>query len=118
MSDEIKYAVPQDKLTEVLVAAFNLSAPQGLGFLHYKPGDAQDELFREDVERAIAESPDKPYCKSIHLDYVQGRACKFNVHYDADGWFIVGPRWYDHSPQALLELVKRCGIVERAKSPA
>lgn len=114
MDDSVKYSVPQDKLTTVLAAAFDLSSPQGMGFLHYQPGNAKPELFQEVVDEAVAADPAKPFFKSISLDYVQGRACKFNVHYDKDGWYIEGPRWYDHSPEALLELVNRCGLELRS----
>lgn len=113
MEPKVKYSVPQEKLGEVLAAAFDLSRPQGLGFLHYKPGSADAEMFRDDIKRAIAADTSKPFFKSIHLDYVQGCACKFSIRYDADGWFVEGPRWYDHSPEALLELVNRCGLKER-----
>jgi hypothetical protein len=114
MSDSIRYDVPQNKLAGVLNAAFHLSRPQGLGFLNFDPDGNMLPEFEAHAKEAISADTSKHFLRSIHLDYVQGRACKFSIHHDSDGWFIEGPRWYDHSEEQLLELVRLCGLEARA----
>lgn len=89
---------------------YELSAPAGLGFLHFKEGGLSDEEAHELTQRS--------YChdEAIHLDYVNGRACKmvvYNRHPKTgeEGLFIRAP-WYDHTDKQLLELLHFFGINE------
>lgn len=112
----MKYNVPKEKLGAVISAAYDLSRPQGLGFLHAKQG----ELSGAEVVAIIGSTTNdsdgaevRHYDRMIPMDYVNGRAVKMTIRFDGDGWYIEGPRWYDHTEDDLLELVKVCGLVER-----
>lgn len=87
---------------------YNLSKPQGMGFMHFTPEDMTDE--EADAVLAV-QRPNSRY--PICLDYVKGRACKMNVARGEEGeehkLFILST-WYDHSPFALKELLKVCNI--------
>ncbi len=73
-------------LREVVRAAYALSQPQGMGMLHFVPGD----LSESDIDAVLKNSPD--YCP-VSMDYVRGRACKM----------------HDHTPSQLQEFLKRIG---------
>lgn len=83
----------------VVMHVYNLSSPQGMGFLHYEPEDMTIEQAKEIVEKI----GDRGY---INLDYVKGRACKFffkiidgKVVFDMDSW-------YDHSKYQFDTLIE------------
>lgn len=90
---------------------YELSSPQGLGFLHFvdnqlETKEAQDiiNVFKKNTRLALS------------LDYVQGRACKMDVFKEKDKLFITMP-WYDHTDEQLKELLKIFDI-ELPKSEA
>ena len=87
-------------LTDVVQAAYDLSRPQGLGFLHYTP----EPLSGEEALQYVDDTSPCPVC----LDYVKGRACKLTVHKD-DGRLFIREPWYDHTDAQLAELLKRIG---------
>ena len=93
-------------LIEAVKAAYEMSVPLGLGFLHAQPGGLTDD----EAESLI----DKDARIPVHLDYVKGRACKFLIHRDADGKLWTPERWYDHSASQLSELLGRLGVVANA----
>jgi hypothetical protein len=94
--------VPAGKLREAVAAAYDLSRPQGLGMLHFQPGQLTDEQIEEIIELGHRRG-------GLHMDYVKGRACKFSVH-EQEGRFYVSPRWFDHSHDDLVELLTRIGV--------
>jgi hypothetical protein len=87
--------------------AYSGSRPQGLGFLHHKPGGLDEETLNE-----IIKCSENEHNKGqINLDYVHGRAMKFSVHVDRDtGKKYVDLDWYDHSREALKHVVRECGV--------
>lgn len=78
---------------------YNLSVPQGLGFLHFEEGGLTDK----EVE-AILERGEKDKRIRLSMDYVKGRACKMTVFKDGDRLFFRAP-WYDHTDRQLEELL-------------
>jgi len=88
-------------LTELVKAAYDLSVPQGLGFLHVLPGGLTDEEAEELVQEGDR--------IAVNMDYVHGRACKFMVRRDGDKLTISAP-WYDHTDEQLRQLLERVGL--------
>ena len=102
-------AIPNDfinlgkiDLVKLAQAAYALSVPQGLGFLHVKDGP----LSEADAKRHMKEGE-----PALSMDYVYGRACKFNVWRDSEtGNYYTKARWYDHSDEQLKSLLEQFGI--------
>ena len=90
-------------LKELVKAAYDLSKPQGLGFLHFEEGGLSDE----EAEKYITDHPRF----AVMMDYVKGRACKLDVFKDSEGRLFIQGSWFDHSEAQLAELLKRIGIV-------
>jgi len=85
--------------------AYELSTPQGLGFLQAKEGgldtaDAEEIVskFKKDTRLALA------------LDYVHGRSCKMTILRTENGGLKLNDSWYDHSESQYDELLSRHGI--------
>lgn len=79
---------------------YELSVPQGMGFIHAKSGglsdeDAQALLDKEKNDSRIA----------LLMDYVHGRACKMTV-FKEEGKLFMRDSWYDHSDWSLSQLMK------------
>lgn len=89
-------------LTEVAKAAYDLSRPQGMGFLHYQEGSLSDE----DAAKLVNE--DHRSCP-LEMDYVRGRAVKLTV-FRKDGKLLILNKWFDHSESDLEELLSRIGV--------
>lgn len=87
-------------LVKLVKEVYNLSAPQGMGFLHF----TNDELTNEEVNEFIAK--DKNEGCIISLDYVKGRACKFTV-FNTKGKLEIHDNWYYHTNAQQEELFKR-----------
>lgn len=83
-------------LVELVKAAYRHSVPQGMGFLHAKPGELSDEDANSIIEDGNGHA--------IHMDYVHGRCCKFNVFAEGDRVFIRN-QWYDHTQLDLERLL-------------
>jgi hypothetical protein len=73
---------------------FELSAPQGYGFMHF----TKTPLDEKEAESMIA--PDG----TLDMDYVHGRACKMNVRIK-DGKKVIRDQWYDHTSEQLKQLL-------------
>lgn len=88
--------------------AYELSAPKGLGFLAHESGP----LPEVDALEIIGRYPDD-HSVVLSMDYVKGRAVKFNLMrrdiYSAeflpDGveWYAMA-NWFDHSDEAMEAL--------------
>ena len=88
---------------------YELSSPQGLGFLHFTPQPLSDERAKEIVERG------KGTGYPLDMDYVDGRACKMTV-FEKEGKLEIHDSWYDHTDEQLISLLSGFGIsVEPAK---
>ena len=101
----MKIRVPDEKFTKLVQTIYDLSKPQGMGFLHFTAEPMTDEQAE-----AIVKSASKSTGSALYLDYVPGRACKMSVHRDDEGLYINGPSWYDHGEHALKELCRRAGL--------
>ena len=98
------YEITGADLKEVAKAAYDLSIPQGLGFLYAKGGG----LSEEDAQRLIDRERPDGNC-ALGMDYVHGRSCKFYVN-RAKGRLFISSRWYDHTESDLIELLSRIGM--------
>ena len=88
-------------LRSMAKAAYEMSSPKGLGFLHYRQGPADEDL----VNSMVSSLEDYG-----SLDYVEGRCVKFNILKSEDGRIFTGSQWYDHTEEqqkALLAAGKR-----------
>ena len=81
---------------------YELSAPQGLGFLHAKNGPLEDS----EVESILMDGCDRI---AVEMDYVKGRSCKMVV-FKKDDRIFIRDAWYDHSDNQLSELISSIGI--------
>lgn len=101
-------------LEAIVRAAYNPSRPQGLGHLHFQPGDLTDE----EVARII-NTTGGPSIVALSMDYVKGRACKMTV-FQNDGRRYIQNRWHDHSDGQLRQFLETIGIdpsaIEAARS--
>ncbi|MGL4233301.1 MAG: hypothetical protein ACRDAM_13965 [Casimicrobium sp.] len=90
-------------LIDCVKAAYDLSRPQGMGILHFTP----EPLTDEEAQTFIQPEPNR---SAISMDYVKGRACKFDVHRDENGRLWIYDAWFDHSHYELEELLNRIGV--------
>lgn len=98
-----RYVFDETKLDAVIRAAYDLSRPQGLGFLHVTEGPL-DEATLTDIK-----TRESGRC-AAGMDYVHGRAVKLTVRRDGDKLYIPADHWYDHSPEDLHELAVRADL--------
>lgn len=91
-------------LVKFVQKVYELSAPQGLGFLHFVPGS----LSEEEAKSLINNKPDSYGCV-VNMDYIKGRACKIHVWKEGDSLHIADS-WYDHTDTQLWELLNCVGI--------
>ena len=90
-------------LRKLIREVYDLSVPQGLGYLHYTKGSLSDAEVDELLE-------DVGYIHlALCLDYVKGRSCKMNVYKEDDRLYI-HKVWFDHTDEQFLELLKRLNI--------
>jgi len=82
---------------------YELSMPQGLGFLHFTP----EPLSEERVVELLSRFNDNPRM-ALAMDYVDGRACKMNV-FKKDGKLVINDSWYDHTDAQLQTLLETFG---------
>jgi hypothetical protein len=92
--DKNRIYIPQEKLATLVREVYNLSAPAGMGMLHYQPGPLPENIVQE-----IVENP-----RGIHMDYVFGRQCKMSVYKEGDQHYIF-KRWHDHSESQPTQLL-------------
>ncbi len=91
---------------------YDLSVPQGLGFLHFKSGGLSEEDARELIEKW---ENMKPTNTALSMDYVHGRACKMHVRKEG-GKLLIADTWYDHTDSQFEELLKSFSIELTSKS--
>jgi hypothetical protein len=94
-------------LIDLVKAVYELSRPQGLGFLHFEEGGLTDEEAEQLVSRS-----DRNGHMRLGLDYVKGRACKFHA-FSAGDRLLMNARWYDHTADDTTALLKRLGLERR-----
>lgn len=91
-------------LRSMLRHAYRLSSPQGLGFLHARDGELDDETVESIVSR-----DDGNKWTALSTDYVHGRSMKFHVR-RYDERLYIQRQWYDHSRSQLAELLSSVGL--------
>lgn len=92
--------VPAEKLRDLVRKAYDLSAPQGMGFLQYRDGSLPDQVLDQIVETHNG------WNHGVYMDYVLGRAVKLSIERDDEGYFIHDSgRWFDHSAEQYRELL-------------
>lgn len=97
-----KFRIPADRLNLAVRTAYDLSVPQGLGFLHAQPG----AMTEEEAEQVINITPGR----AIRLDYVKGRAVKLSLNKDEEGYYVHDHGdWYDHGPRLWDEFKRIVG---------
>lgn len=92
-------------LRKFIAKAYDLSQPQGMGYLHFQEGPIMDQAIDEILER----SEKSGYCV-VGMDYVLGRAVKMSVYKKGDR-LLIGDNWYDHNPAQLQILLCAEGVV-------
>ena len=92
-------------MVEFVKKAYELSRPQGMGMMHFKPGPLSDAAAQELIQEDGTAS----------MDYVLGRACKMHVH-NRDGRLMINDSWFDHSDAQFDELLEHVGITPKAGS--
>jgi hypothetical protein len=102
MSDDIE--VTGCDLRLLIAKAYELSVPQGLGFLHATPGPLDEATIDEILERSKGD-PIGP----VGMDYVNGRSIKLRVR-ERGGKLWIPARWYDHSENQLKALCEAIGV--------
>lgn len=104
MSLKDVYIIPEDKLVEVVKAAYDLSHAVGMGVIHYREGSLTD-----DQAKTLIDMDHKRHV--VSMDYVVGRCVKMSVFKDQQtGQLFIHKTWYDHSQDDLKELLDRAGI--------
>ena len=99
-------------LLDLVKAAYDLSKPQGLGFIHARPGDLSDKDAQDIIDY---EKPGSGI--AARMDYVHGRACKLTV-YKKDGKHFIQKPWFDHSDTQLAQLLSNVGITYKGEKDA
>ena len=88
-------------LREFAKKVYELSVPQGMGFMHF----TDEPLSNEEANNLIIED----YTYALDMDYVKGRACKMMVCKKEDK-LLIGNSWYDHTDSQLQELLNHFNI--------
>lgn len=103
-----RIAITRDNLPKVIAKAYDLSQPQGMGFLQAQPGAIPHDVLQRMLDHSDSIA-DSEWRKGISMDYVQGRAVKLHIHFDtAAGTYYLedtGRNWYDHSDEQWAELL-------------
>jgi hypothetical protein len=94
-----------DKI-KLIQKVYELSVPLGMGFLHFR----DEPLSEEDAKSCLREydtTRNPEYGQVIiGMDYVHGRACKFNAWVNSEGELYCHDRWFDHTPEQLETLLE------------
>ncbi len=94
--------VTKASLAGLVQAAYSLSKPQGLGILHYEEGDLTSAEVVEIISRRHGSC-------AVNMDYVNGRACKFNVKVKENRYYVRNV-WHDHSDHQFKILLEAVGL--------
>jgi len=87
-----------DKI-KMVKKVYDLSRPQGLGVIHF----TTEPLTDEEAKSLINSDG------TIDMDYIKGRACKFNTWKEKERFFI-SDTWYDHTNEQFKELLEDVGL--------
>lgn len=99
-------ALPDDiDLKKFIQDVYELSAPQGLGHMHYDPKPLSDEEAEQVLER-FKDRKDIVFT----LDYLNGRACKITVWRNEAGTLYIADNWFDHKKAEFYRLLQRSKV--------
>ena len=82
----------------VVKKAYELSSPQGLGFLHFDPAPLKDEDAALYVRNG-----------EIWADYIKGRAVKLSSFRREGGRIFISRYWKDHNDFQMGQLLSAIG---------
>jgi len=89
-------------MVKMIKKVYELSVPQGLGFIHFEAGDS---LTDEEAKSFIKKDG------TVEMDYVKGRACKFGAYRSLGKEpVIINDSWYDHTDEQFKELLEHVGL--------
>ncbi len=88
---------------------YELSKPQGMGFLHY----TSDPLTTEEAEQLVESCKNDTMCV-LSMDYIKGRSCKMHVRRSGDK-LTISDSWYDHTDEQLKELLRAFNVEPTAE---
>lgn len=88
-------------LVEFAKKIYELSVPQGSGFLHFTP----KPLTNEEAKQYISMEGQN----ALDMDYVNGRACKMHVRRE-NNKLTTSDVWYDHTNLAYQQLLDHFDI--------
>lgn len=91
-------------MRKFISAVYELSVPQGLGFLHAEPGGLDKDTL-DLFEKEYRYNANSGVACVLSIDYLRGRACKMSV-WQENGKLYIHPRWFDHSPVQLAKLLE------------
>lgn len=91
-------------LVRFVQKVYDLSKPQGLGFMHYEKGG-----MSEQDAKAIADTARPEGRIVLSMDYIRGRACKMTVFREGNDLYIPND-WFDHNKDQLDHLLNHVGI--------
>ena len=91
-------------LKEFAKKVYDLSVPQGFGFLHAVSGSLSDEDAISIVDRFTDSER-----IALDMDYIRGRACKMTV-FKKDGKLFTYIPWYDHTDEQLAKLLEHFAV--------
>lgn len=101
MTDTVEIIVTEEDLPVLVSKAYELSSPQGMGFMHARDGDLD-----ADTRDSILEEGKEHPRNAVSMDYVHGRSCKFRVQRNDDGQPVVRYPWYDHTRHQFDQLIE------------
>lgn len=95
-------------IEQVLIAAYNLSKYQGMGFLHARSGT----LPQRDAELLCQQA--FRLGNIWGFGYVLGRAVKLNVKQLPTGELdiLIDEGWYDHTKEDIYQLIKELELYQ------
>ncbi len=91
--------INENQIIKAIQAAYLLSMPRGIGFLHYK----QDDALTDEEASTFYRKEDA--VRPVSLDYIKGRAIKFDV-FLIDGKYYIAKKWTYHTDHQLNELLR------------
>jgi len=91
-------------LVKFVQRVYDLSSPQGMGFMYFTPEPLSVEEARE-----IIDSFKNDESVAVSLDYIKGRSCKMHV-FKEGGKLQIHDNWYDHTDQQLKDLLSSTGV--------
>lgn len=114
MNTENRIEITGCDLVNFVKHVYAMSAPVGLGYMHFQNGELPDDIAESLCLKALSEESFSEYEKQfgriiVNMDYVLGRCCKMYVT-EFDGKWFINNNWYDHTDQQLDDLLKLIGV--------